>query len=53
MFSNVRKFLDIKESEIDMMWDFTVGSSKSLTSRFLSMRKDAFDRIENKQKGIY
>jgi hypothetical protein len=35
----------IKRSDLYLAWDFTVGSEKSLTSRLLSIRNDAFAQL--------
>lgn len=36
----------VKREDLQLAWDFTVGSSEQFTGRILSMREDAFQRVE-------
>lgn len=37
----------VPRNDLYLAWDFTVASSRSMTERLLSMRDDAFDRLDS------
>merc|ERR1719474_110188 len=42
----------VEHSELQIAWDFTVMSTKQITTRMLNMRDDALSRIEWKHGGV-